>query len=368
MVTTKTLFKVKDIVPSRQIGWIGVDIGVATVKLAQVQRERNGWRLAARCIVPLPEESNADLAGGLQRSLLQIIRPLLQSSDAFCGPKMACSLPAAFLQYRKLDLPAGSHAEQRDMIAQELANDHQDIDNTQFEFWESNAGESLANTGMRQYTVVSTPRSLVDGIAGSFLKSKLECEVIDVLPFTLARAIQMSSQAAPNQPTIALDWGHKSTMFVVVDDGHPVFVRCLRDCGMSQIIEALSRETSLTARDCFPLLENYGLSSPKINSETSGIQELISAMASETISRIASEIQKTISFVVGRNKKRAPEKLILFGGGAAVRNSSAVLASRLGMHVETWGLPDVFDDGIVSGFQAALLGPAAALSALGFEK
>src|SRR3954464_15830810 len=71
----------------RQRGWIGLDCGVRTIKIAQLERAGDAYRFAARWTVQPADETlldrNAITSGGLKSRLasIQKMKPLLSGRN-----------------------------------------------------------------------------------------------------------------------------------------------------------------------------------------------------------------------------------------------------------------------------------------------
>ena len=88
---------------------------------------------------------------------------------------------------------------------------------------------------------------------------------------------------------------------------------------------------------------------------------MIEEIAREPTRRFLEELNRTISFLQGQRRDLAPSKLVMFGGGAAVKNICKYLGARVELPVECWNLGSTSHDNDVP---CALLGPAIALSSL----
>src|SRR5262245_5571846 len=107
----------------RQTGWVGVDIGSHTLKVAQLQLDKGRKQLAEAAILPLPYEARLTpesiRSGWLTESLKQVVA----QARSFRGQTAACGLSTTVTEFRSLNIPPGSAQERREMIAQELAQD-----------------------------------------------------------------------------------------------------------------------------------------------------------------------------------------------------------------------------------------------------
>ena len=123
---------------SNRLGWIGVDIGTHTVKLAQAMRTPDGLRLRHAAVIQRPSSWSDEDDLGLNepdQSSVEICAAL--ECGEFRGRNAACLLPMNVCELRGLNVPQGDDRERRAMIANELADDWIDRSAAmEFDFWE----------------------------------------------------------------------------------------------------------------------------------------------------------------------------------------------------------------------------------------
>jgi Tfp pilus assembly PilM family ATPase len=69
----------------RKTGWIGVDVGTSTIKLAQVECDDSKWRLIASQVIPIQDDQVVNDQSLSDGSIAQIIRDELKAKSAFRG-------------------------------------------------------------------------------------------------------------------------------------------------------------------------------------------------------------------------------------------------------------------------------------------
>ena len=354
----------------RQLGWIGVDVGTSTIKLAQVERNGGQWRLACRLVVAMGDDSNSLPSPAGDASFAQLLSAALQESRGFRGRRAALALPLSTMEMRTLQLPSGTDDEIRDMIVQELSLAVGDSSGERlFDFWDTGlCRKSEKNEAMRDLAVLSISPQSAEHAAEELLTLGLKCQVVDGIPFALARAVAMDSSNAGRSTVAALDWGFTSVTFVVVADGRPSFVRSFRDCGVGRIVRSLCEKFGLTVPECAQLLGRYGIPHPETVDRGTGLQQMIYDLASEPFASLQNELEKTFLYLHRQAPDLMPEQIVLFGGGATINNGASLLSSRINILVKCWQpswlAGDIDNPGCA---RNNLFGQAAALSALAFE-
>ena len=99
------------------------------------------------------------------------------------------------------------------------------------------------------------------------------------------------------------------------------------------------------------------------------LRRLIGDRAAEPMACLVDELKKTISYLRRQGSTLMPDRILLFGGGAAVKNSASFLSSRIDIPVSRWQPAWPADDNDHAGSaRNVLFGPAMALSALAFRE
>ena len=348
-------------------GWIGVDIGSHSVKLVQVERSgsrihlsealairrRQAWDDSNSATLP-PAESGEEMRAGLALG------------QGFAGSAAAVMLTMGLCDIRALTVPDGNLIERRDLVAEELrslAGDN--AEECEFDFWPVDLGSDNP-TSPENVLAVSISRDWSQQVAKDLSEAQLVGQVLDVLPLALARAVEIGAPGSSRRPVAAVDWGFRRATICIVVDGCPVFVRCLRDAGFATVISALSKSLSVTSEEAQKLLTDHGLPAGPV-SEGDELQGVIAEVAAQPLLTFVEEVERTVAFLRQQRRTLVPEKVVLFGGGAAIRNVAPFLASKVDMPIVPWSLEGQLQTSSRTCPPLPLLGPAVALSALAWE-
>jgi len=346
---------------ARTRGWIGIDLGTHAVKLAQV--ERRGGRLQLVDAIAI-RRSEAWPAGDEEPlSSSNEIRAALSLGGNFAGRDAAVTLPMAVCDVRACTIPAAADADTKRAILHELDTVYGDTEATRdYDFWTTSAADDEET---QNAIAMSIPSFWTSRVARDLTESRLIGNVLDGLPLAMARAVTLgtanSSSAQTAGPVAALDWGYHRATLCTVEGGRPRFVRTLRNAGFESIVTAVRQRLEVTAEEAQKLLWEHGLPS-KATGAGSELQEVLEEVTHDAMGSFLDELSKTIGFLQGQRRELAPHRLILFGGGATVRNIAEFLAERVELPAETWRL-----GGTEPQVPAALLGPAIALSSLAWS-
>jgi len=342
----------------KKTGWIGVDVGMETWKIAQVERDGERYRFTSRwCEAATPNEATSPDA---HRARLSDVRRVLR------GRCTAATLSAAVSAYRTVDLPFGPRADLQQMIREELATEQTtaNSDPSCFDFWETPAS-SRPNTGLMPVSVWETPRATTLDLADQLTDAGFDIRVLDALPCALARATQLADPANAHLPSAIFDLGQTNTVFVIAQAGYPQFTRVLRGCGLDTFIAPLRDALTLSPAEAQQLLRRFGVSAQCDVSRGESTAHAIYQLLSAPLLKLFSEIKRTLNYVQQTLVAIAPERVWLCGGGSFLPQLPIALASELDLDVRPWTLSG--DSDTTADSDESLFAVAAALSALAWE-
>ena len=354
----------------RQTGWIGVDIGTHGVKLAQVVRAGDGMRLHHAAVIQRPEPwSDGDRLGASQPAASGAEIYAALHCGHFVGRNAAGALPMNICQFRGVSVPPGKDRERRWMIANELAEEWDEQPQPmEFDFWEMDDTGGSAPTDGSNVGVLAVARPWIGQLVRDFQQANLYCWAIDGMPLTMARAVDMVIPDDARRRVLAIDWGFSSTTLCIVGESRPLYARQVRQCGVRQLLGAVSDAMGVTLDQARHLIDVQGVVAPggKAADEES-VQTAITRAAAATIDELVSQVRRTLKFVATQ-RSLTPSACWLMGGGASIRNIGPYLTEALGIPVRIWQLP-ADDDQLpcAAGTRSAVFSGAAALSALAWE-
>ncbi len=348
---------------SRTKGWIGVDIGTHTIKLAQVERHGSRVELIEALSIPRQEAWLQDETAPEDISSSHEIQAALSLGPRFRGREAAVTLPMAVCDFRACKVAGNTDAERQVGVVEELKTVYPDTYNEREVGHWSIEVPADKGTGGDNTIAFSLPSAWADRAAQDMREAGLVGNVLDALPLAMARSISLAFPNAAN-PIAAVDWGYQRATLCSVKGGRPLFVRSLRDCGFHTVTRALCRSLSVTQEEAQKLLHDHGLPNPAQSAPTD-LQSVIEEVTREPLDSFMDELNRTAEFLKFQRRRIAPAKIVLLGGGAAVKNIGSYLNEHVDLPVDTWAL-DSKRTRPSAGPQIAieLFGPAVALSSL----
>ncbi|NOZ41150.1 MAG: pilus assembly protein PilM [Planctomycetes bacterium] len=351
--------------PQRKLGWIGVDIGTSVVKIAQVTRNKQGWRVAASAVIPRQKIwPTEQVVGDKTSSTLNELQAAQSLQQGYRGRKVAATLPMSLCDVHRLDRDLEQEANASQILRQAIETaTQQSVDELQCDYWSAPATDSKPAWSQ----ALTVPRSWTDQLCEDIALAGWNCEAIDGLPLALTRAVRMVSLEDSTTPLAALDWGSGRATLCFIENGQPAYVRCLKDCGLRNMLNALVESLQVTELEAQRLLEEYGISSPEIK-ESNDFAHLVQEIISESLKQLTEEIKRSFSHYQYVRRTHGPQHLYLFGGGGMIKNLRSHLSTRLDLETHLWQLPSSSQSLVSCDLRAdCLLAQAIALSALAWE-
>lgn len=325
-------------------GLIGIDFGTHSVKLAQVVSTANQLKIKAAVVVPRnvvwPNELLSRQSAISSESELNVA---LEACRSFRGTKAASTISMAVCDVRRMPIPASAANSIKPFIGSQLSTiDRFKGSARQFDFWETE--RAYSDSGLAA-NVVSLPEIWTHRCLSDLNSTGLSCKVLDGVPFCLARAFSLFEPSP--EPVALLDWGYTRATLCIIQNGYPKFVRILRESGFRNVIDEISNGFQVDRHQAQQVVTDYGLEEmydqdwrrnvQDTEYETRAIQQSIHDLILKPIDGISKEITRTLNYLENQHRSLQPQKLVLFGGGGALKNIIPMLESKIRMKTEVWG-------------------------------
>lgn len=354
------------------LGWIGVDVGTHTVKLAQAMRTPGGAaRLHRAAVIQRSSTwSNDDALALAQPASSQTELQAALQAGSFVGRDAICTLPMNVCQLRGMNIPPGDDQERRTMIAggleEEWSGQPYAID---FDFWELDVGKAEKGTEAFNVNVLGITRPWVSQLARDCRSSGMDCWSIDGVPLAMARAVGLMGGINGGRRALAVDWGFSNTTLCVVGDSRPLYVRRIHNCAFGGVLESIIREFDVTLDEAQHLVETMGVPSVETDRGVDQpIQAAIADAARAVLEDLVHQVSRTLHYMGTQRRHLQPTAIWLMGGGASMRNIDSYLTHSLQMQVQIWRVSTAEEPiPCAVGRRAALFGNAVALSALAWS-
>ena len=356
---------------SRRLGWIGVDVGTHTVKLAQAVREGAEVRLHRAAVIQRSSSWNGEDGLAMEQPITsahEICAAL--ECGGFTGRNAICSLPMNACQLRGLNVPPGTDQERRAMAADELAEDWTEKKVAmEFDFWEMDPGQTEKNTDAFNVSILAVSRPWINQLWRDCRQSGLHCWAVDGVPLAMARAVALAGGLGGGRRALAVDWGYSNTTLCIVGDDRLLYTRRLHGCGFGKVLDEVRRVFGVSLDEAQHLMDTQGVatveSDPLADQE---IQKAVTDAMVETVNELVRQLKRTTHFLESQRRHLHADSIWLMGGGASTRNIGPYFDQALSLPVHICGAKTQQSPlGEVSPHRGALFSGALALSALAWS-
>lgn len=349
---------------------VGIDIGCHSVKI--VQLEAGFGTLRPRVCRVVPHASPLTPADPF-RCLDEIERTLQRawsSRNRWWPLPAACTLSMNLMTFRTLELPMADDEPDSPQAWQTafLSETEAGTGSWIVEGWPTQV--ELPSRGGRSYAVLGIDEEFASAISTRLWRCGLDCQVLDGLPFAMARAATALAHAGtghggavPGGPIAVIDWGDSALTLTVVVAGRPCFTRVLRDCELRSLTTAMMRSLQLESEQCRQLLEAYGFGRSAGGLEANDMSAVLSEIAAPYLNQLGEELRRTWLFLQ-HLPGQMPTRVILMGGGATLKLSASHIRAAMPVPIEVWSMPQSSAAGAKAESASAAFGPALALASL----
>lgn len=344
---------------------VGIDIGCHSIKIVQLEAGSGAPRPRVCRVVPhaIPLTPNDS-----DRCLDEIGRTLQRawsSRNRWWPLPAACTLSMNLMTFRTLELP----------VAVDEPNSPQEWRNAFLAETEAGPGTwivegwptqvELPTRGGRSYALLGIDEEFASAISHQLWRCGLDCQVLDGLPFAMARAVAATSNggAMPGGAVAVIDWGETAMTLTVVVDGLPCFTRVLRDCELKTLTTAVMRTLNLETDQCRQVLEAYGFGRAASGGEASDMSSLLAEIAVPYLNQLGEELRRTWLFLQHLSGQ-TPNRVVLMGGGATLKMCVSPVRAAIPVPVSIWAMPQSSTTGANTESASAAFGPALALACL----
>lgn len=345
---------------------VGIDIGCHSVKIVQLEAGFGTLRPRVCRIVP---HASPLTPSDPFRCLDEIERTLERawsSRNRWWPLPAACTLSMNLMTFRTLEIPLAenepnSGPEWRDAF---LAETEAGPGSWIVEGWATQA--ELPTRGGRSYALLGIDEEFATAISTKLWGCGLDCQVLDGLPFAMARAVAGTVHGGP---VAVIDWGDSAMTLTVVVEGRPCFTRVLRDCELRLLTAAVMKSLNLESDQCRQLMEAYGFGKSAGGVEASDMSAVLAEISAPYLNVLSEELRRTWLFLQ-HLQGQTPTRVILMGGGATLKMCTSHIRAAMPVPIEVWSMPHSSSAGTASTTGAmtesasAPFGPALALASL----
>ncbi len=302
---------------------VGIDIGLSSIKIAEVSKVSNGFKINKFLSYPLPEGVIIEDEIQKEDELIETLQKAIKKfSPSYKIASIGIFGPSAVL--KKLQLAGGSVEEVEDQVMWEIeqylpfpAEDG----NIGFHILGENRGGGVdVIVGAAKKSVISAFKSVVES-------SGLKVKIADMGAAAFLNVFELvyKNKLSDENSYVILDLGAQKTTLIIYKGKVLSFYKEINIGGVT-ITEEIQRQMGVNYQEAEEL---------KINGDGSGnIPEEILGIINQVLETLFSEIKKTLEFYASSSVDENFEFTVISGGGALIDGLTDALSELIGTPVE----------------------------------
>ncbi len=318
--------------------YVGIDLGHFSVKLVEIDRTPQGWKISRSTSFTTPEHSLRDGKVSDPNAMGAAIKAAMKAAG-MNAKHAVVSVQGASVVVRNVRLPRMAPQVLQKSIKYEAGRYvPTSVEDSYIEF----EIIGLVDESQMEALIVAAPKDLVESRMAACEAAGLTVDVVDVGSFASYRSL---IEANPSQnwmdKTVALvDFGCTTTNVSVISNGFFSMCRTVAS-GSANLTEALKTFFDLTAEDA------------ELGKSQLNIAELLDEKPTENpplrvlhpyVDELVREIRRSINYYESQQVDGVIPSpvttIILTGGGSKLNGTQAYLSAKLGLEVLTLGVFD----------------------------
>jgi len=292
------------------MGFFGLDIGSAQVKVLQAEKEKTGFKLT--------HFSRVNLAG---IEPVEAIRKAVKEAGIKGAAEVNLALPESDVYTRIVETPRLSETELASSIRYE-AEQYVPVSLEEVDLFHQvleDSGEGVDEKKMR-VLLIAVPKVRLKKLTDMMDQAGLIPKSLETELFALKRIYSDESKVQ-----LLVLFGHKTTDLMILHKGVPLFLHSMSTGGFA-ITKSLAGELSLSDDQAEQYKRTYGL-------RVDLLEGRVAKVISPLIDEVLNQINKAFVYVQQLGFKKLPEQMIMTGGGAVLPGLSSYLAGKLNLEV-----------------------------------
>ena len=306
-----------------------LDIGVSKVVLGEFTIHNSSAPVLTRYAVREVGSFATDVAARTMSFYSDVIRELMNESGIKPAP-LNVMLSGQGVFPRFVQLPPVSVDKVDEMVRYEAsANLPFPVEEV---VWDYQVLSDVSE-GELDVLIVATKRDTAQDAATCSADAGLELALIDAMPFALYNCVAFN-YADEGGCTMVLDIGARSTDIVFVE-GNRVFSRSITVAG-STITNEIARSLAITPEEAERVKKETGFVAlggtyAVVDDETA---DKVSKVIRNVVTRLHSEVNRSINFYRSQQGGSAPTKLLLTGGTALTRHMDTFFREKMAIETD----------------------------------
>ena len=306
----------------RQLGFLVLDIGSSSVKLAEVQQGPGGPRVTALGIAALPPtvvQSNVIQDEG---PVVEAIRKLVTDAKTQCD-QVITAVPGPAVIVKKVILPGHTGSAVESAVLAEAGHLIPDsLDNVNLDY---QVIDWIEDGNKMEVLVVAVKKEIINSYTDAIRAAELEPVLVDVDYFALENMFELNYDPGEAHPVALVNIGARYSSINILKGGRSTFTGDV-PVGGAEYNDALARQFGVAPADADQI---------KQGRQAGNVDPTAAAPVLGSVTEfIVEEIQRALSFFWTAATDEPLGGVVLSGGTAGMSGLSDHLTKRLGCAVE----------------------------------
>ena len=299
---------------------VGIDIGSKTIKIVELEKEGNAFKLRGSGIVGYQGASPEHAKDEKELLALANVIRKLHKDARISSKEVIIALPETQVFTRTIKFPPLTDQEIVSAVKWEAEQyipipiSEAIIQHSIIERRENATPPEVA------VLLVAAPRNIVEVYVKAVSLAGLNVVAVETELTALARALSPEGQTV-----LLVDFGARSTDIAVVKNGNLSFTRTIPTAGEA-FTRAVAQTLGVELSQAEEYKRAYGMSGSQLEGKIKGALDPVFRM-------VVDEMKKAIHFYQTEEKGEAPKSVILAGGTAGMPEAISLLTKYIGMEV-----------------------------------
>jgi type IV pilus assembly protein PilM len=309
-----------DIFESKPKPVLGLDISSTAIKLVELSRNSNGYRVESYSVRPLPANAVVEKNINEIEIVAEVLKTLIQGSKTKVK-SAAVAVAGSAVITKVIEMPAGLSEDALETQITLEADQYipYPLEEVALDF--EVQGESTSSEGQLNVLLAACRREHVDLRAEVLALAGLTAKVIDVEAYTMERAFSLVSDQLEDQEdqvVAIVDIGATMTTLSVLVDGKTVYTR-EQLFGGKQLTEEIQRRYGLSTEEAGLAKKQGGLPDDYTLEVLEPFKEAV-----------VQQVTRSLQFFFSSSQYSDVDQIILAGGVATLEGMASMIEEKLG--------------------------------------
>ncbi len=303
---------------------VGIDIGYSSIKILELSKSVSKYTIDSIDLIDLPGGIVADGFLKDHASAVSYIKSSFANHD-IKEKNVIISIPCKHVIVKNIDMPKMKESELGPAIFYE-AQQYITYDINEVSFDYEILGDSAADAGSSLIMIIAGKKDIINDRVDLINECGLHSPIVDVDCIATENMFNFNYPEETDQITGIIKVGATETNVHIVNKGFNLFRRDIPIGGVN-ITEEIAKKFQMDFNEA-ENIKTGGIEKRDENFKTNYMIYI-----NMIVTRITSEIQRTIDYFAANNDKQYPKKIFITGGSAMLSGLSGDIEAKLNIPV-----------------------------------